>query len=892
MTTEAAQLQFAAEFTLFIAAVAIVVVTALRHDAIVVRPVLRGFLVAGAMSLATAAFLHGSLLVDDTTAGVLVTLRLVGVGLLASTVSAWPQVAFARGALGWGLLGLLGAEVASAVDRPGLSDGIRGLGAFVVFAAVFAASRRWIASRIAAAAGLVTLIVITTLSIAVSQVIASSVDDEVSRRYQARAETEVGRFTVAAGAATDDALVLANLLGRRDAVIRSSGSEDPRTASAASAQIDSDIAAFVDELKLLRVEHPGPLAVFRVDGGTPEPVSIRGATDLVRTELVGADVLRQVFDSGTSANRVSVVGNAALAIGAAPIRSSLNGDLIGIAMVTARLDHEYLDDRVSDPSSTGEGIGLALASRTTVFGRAGVVTSQANLLGMTSDSVVDQEPRVLVDGERFVVAYPVPVIGDPPPIGAVAPSMAVLVSVPKASIDATRQDLLRTVFLVALGGALAAMLLAGLAGSRIGTGLRHLASAATDLEGGDFSARARVESDDELGSLGESFNHMAFALESMTGELRSSVEAETALRSRLQGVLGGMGEALIAVDDHGRVSDFNRAAEELIGVPAREVLGRPLSDHCTVRGDGGTDLTRRLVEPVIDSWTSPAEIVRAQGAVVPVAISAAALRDVNGVLAGAVFVMRDTRREREIDRMKTEFVANISHELRTPLTTVQGYADLLATKELDQQRTRQFAQQIAQGARQLHRVTEQLVQVAAMAAGRLELELSDQRPRAVLDDVVERWADRAGERHELVRRVARSTPDLRVDRRHLDLALDELVDNALKYSPEGGRVQMTAAPAELDGTPHVRFSVTDEGIGIDADQREGIFEEFAQGDGSATRNFGGLGLGLATVQRIVRAHGGLLVCDSEEGKGTTMSIVLPVHQQAQVEPDFPGGDHR
>jgi signal transduction histidine kinase len=146
--------------------------------------------------------------------------------------------------------------------------------------------------------------------------------------------------------------------------------------------------------------------------------------------------------------------------------------------------------------------------------------------------------------------------------------------------------------------------------------------------------------------------------------------------------------------------------------------------------------------------------------------------------------------------------------------------------------------------------------------------------RALLDEVVARWTERAGATHQLTRRVAAGTPQVLADRSYLLQSLDELVDNAVKYSPEGGKVVLSAGRSDADAS-QVSISVTDQGVGIPADRLESIFDEFSQGDASATRRFGGLGLGLALVHRIVRAHGGDLLCESAPGKGSRFSVLLP-----------------
>jgi signal transduction histidine kinase len=299
-----------------------------------------------------------------------------------------------------------------------------------------------------------------------------------------------------------------------------------------------------------------------------------------------------------------------------------------------------------------------------------------------------------------------------------------------------------------------------------------------------------------------------------------------------------------------------------------------------------------------------------------VVLLAGPLRDSEGRPDGAVLVVRDVRREREVEDLKTSILANISHELRTPLTPIKGYAGVLRDREVDRNRTRQFATEIVAGVDQLERVIGQLVTFGAIAAGRLDLAPQPVDPSAVVEAAAARWRDRVAAPHRLVVDVGSDLPTVLADQAYLDRALDELIDNALKYSPEGGEVALRVGvdgPAEAPrdapsppvdaadrangGVPaaagepplgsassRVVFTVSDQGVGIEPERLGQLTDEFAQLDGSATRRFGGLGLGLAFADRIVRAHGGQLTCTSLPGRGTTFSMLWPVDA-----PDAGGG---
>jgi signal transduction histidine kinase len=239
------------------------------------------------------------------------------------------------------------------------------------------------------------------------------------------------------------------------------------------------------------------------------------------------------------------------------------------------------------------------------------------------------------------------------------------------------------------------------------------------------------------------------------------------------------------------------------------------------------------------------------------------------------------RRELEIERAKTEFLSNISHELRTPLTPIKGYAEMLrrdqqmpAARQLAPDKRRAFLDGILESSERLERTVDILVNFAAMEAGRLVLRTEPVDSANLVHEVCERWRSRSGVHR--VEELVNGRPRVLADRRLLERSIDELVDNAVKFSPEGGVVTVRAELIGAGDGRAVEISVSDEGIGIAPADFDRIFTDFSQIDGSATRRYGGLGLGLPFVQRVVAAHGGTLTATSEPGRGSTFTMELPV----------------
>jgi PAS domain S-box-containing protein len=857
MPSSTAVLRFAAEFFTFLVAVAGAAVVFIRPQLLGVRIRSRLSLGLGFLAVAAAAFLHGSLLFEGDDVAV-IAIRLAGIVLLAVGTLGWrtdpgvPRVVWAS------LVLLTVAEVAALGGLSGAAAVARALGALGLGALLVSSARRSIPARVAISSAASLLVVVLAVSVALSFVISGNVERDALDRVGARAQSEALEVQDGARtAAVRSARLIAGVLEGSipDVVQQVSANPGPSRALQDAIERLTNADLLVSKGPVLYATDKGALIVLQgIDGAD--------AQALVGSRAVTAAVADQDVRSS-----VEAIGTRALAVGAAPVRVGPREAqrVVGVVVATNQIDEQYLAGRAGSDAD----VGLAVVDRDRVLAAHGSNLPADEVLGVGGAALrsADGRASTVADG-AFLVARVVPAPGG-------APVLAVVSSTPTTLVDDARNSLFRTLFVVALLTALGAFLAALFVGERIGVGLQRLTEAAARIQKGDFGTRVGVSSKDELGILGSTFDSMAGSIQDLTTELRQTAEEEVRLRSRLEAVVGGMGEAVVAVDAGGRITTLNEAAEELFGASASQAEGQPVASVVRVAGEDGTDLTPRLASPAPGRWRSAAVVRRPDAVDVPVLLSAGGLPGPGGGVGGGVYVLRDVRREREAERAKADLLSNISHELRTPLVPIKGYAKLLRERRLTKAKADDAYEAIYEAADQLERVVGRLLEVAA-GDRREDVRRETMEVAPMVESVVERWKEREGDRHPITRRIARNIPTMVADRRLLEESLDELVDNAVKFSPEGSRILISARRAENGTGPVVEISVDDVGIGIDEEKLGRIFEDFAQGDSSATRSFGGLGLGLSVVRHAVTAHGGQLVCESEPGKGSRFSMILPL----------------
>jgi PAS domain S-box-containing protein len=385
-----------------------------------------------------------------------------------------------------------------------------------------------------------------------------------------------------------------------------------------------------------------------------------------------------------------------------------------------------------------------------------------------------------------------------------------------------------------------------------------------------YARRPRAWREEEVDALVALAANTSAALSNAELYQRVALEKE-----RSFAILANIADGIVAVDRDGKVVLWNRAAEQITGVPQEEALGRtPLQVlQRGLESQGDAPAGDRLVS-----------IVRGGGEEVWLSLTEAVMRDPAGAVAGRIFAFRDISADRSVEQMKSEFVAAVSHELRTPLTSIYGFAETLLRQDVlfGEEERRAFLGYIASESDRLTSIVDQLLNVARLDTGDLQVNLVPTEVGTIVDDVVANARENGAlAEHRFVVDVPERPLAAEADAEKLRQILGALVDNAVKYSPDGGTV--TVGARRRAGT--VELEVVDEGIGIPAAERERIFRKFYRADtpGRDT-SMGGSGLGLFIARGLVEAMGGRIDVDSQEGRGSRFSFELPLARTRLAEP--------
>jgi two-component system phosphate regulon sensor histidine kinase PhoR len=366
-------------------------------------------------------------------------------------------------------------------------------------------------------------------------------------------------------------------------------------------------------------------------------------------------------------------------------------------------------------------------------------------------------------------------------------------------------------------------------------------------------------------------------LNEMSQKIRTDIEQITGEKEKTESILRCMIEGVLVLDAKGNVLVINDQAKTMFHAPAgRELHGASLlelSRHPEIHG-----ILQEVLKPnfTSESFSKEVELDDARW----FRINAVPLRTTLGKALGSIMVFHDITDLKRLETIRADFVANVSHELRTPLTAIRGYVETLLHMPPENVADRQqFLSIIERNSERLSRLTEDLLTLSDLESGKIHLSLQALNVRQLLKRVLEVFWDQAAKKNlKLTQAVAAGVPEILGDADRLQQLLINLVDNAIKFTPVGGAVALSAAEASYgNGEPHhVEIAVTDSGAGLPEKDLPRLTERFYRVDRARSRDLGGTGLGLAIVKHIVQAHAGELEIESVVNQGTTVRVRLPL----------------
>ncbi|MFQ9706829.1 MAG: cell wall metabolism sensor histidine kinase WalK [Limosilactobacillus pontis] len=385
---------------------------------------------------------------------------------------------------------------------------------------------------------------------------------------------------------------------------------------------------------------------------------------------------------------------------------------------------------------------------------------------------------------------------------------------------------------------------------------------------GDFSGQVRVMGNDELGQLAGAVNNLSVRVE----EAQASTDSE---RRRLDSVLSHMSDGVLATDRRGNVTIVNNMALQLLGVDHEDdLIGKSIIDVLDIRHDY---TVRQLVnadqrEMIIDMSNDGNNLI----------LNAyfSPIQRESGFVSGLVCVLHDVTSQQKEERERKQFVSNVSHELRTPLTSVHSYVEALSDGAWqDKEVAPKFLNVIQGETDRMIRMINDLLSLSRMDAGTTKLNLEYVNIKELLNYILNRFdmiikneeADTSKKKYKIERHFTKKDLWVEIDTDKFTQVIDNIVNNAIKYSPDGGIITVRL----LETHNHVIMSISDQGLGIPRKDLGRIFDRFFRVDKARSRKQGGTGLGLAISKEVVNMLGGQIWVDSVEGHGSTFYISLP-----------------
>ena len=419
-----------------------------------------------------------------------------------------------------------------------------------------------------------------------------------------------------------------------------------------------------------------------------------------------------------------------------------------------------------------------------------------------------------------------------------------------------------------LVGALS-FLIAFLFTSRLVTPIQEMERFTTRLKEGEPAGTLLIDSPDEVGRLARNINAMVL-------ELQESARVAGEEKSKLEAAFASMTDGVLVLDDEGRIEAMNSAFKAMLDIRRRDILGKtPIEAIRNLELQEALDLFRKTGAPV----TREIKISGGDRLILDVTISA--IQDLPRNEEKTMIVFHDVTRLKKLERMRVDFVANVTHEIRTPLTAILGFIETLKEGALDDRETAvRFLDVIARHAHRLKRLVDDLLVISDIETGEMRFNMETTSAKAVLESLLPIVEQKASAKNiALERQIPQDLPSIQADRDRLCQIFLNVLDNAVKFTPEGGTVKVRLY---TDGMKNLNVDVEDTGPGIPKEDIPRLGERFYRVDKTRSREFGGTGLGLSIVKHLLKAHGGEMKIESFRGRGTTVTLAFPASAAGMI----------
>lgn len=400
--------------------------------------------------------------------------------------------------------------------------------------------------------------------------------------------------------------------------------------------------------------------------------------------------------------------------------------------------------------------------------------------------------------------------------------------------------------------------------------LKKINQKVKDLIAGDYSQVLDMQGSSEITNITNNLNDLSEVIR-LTQE---NLEQES---KRLHSILSYMTDGVLATNRRGKITMINDMAKKQLGVQKEDVLNKSILELLKIEDDYELrDLITQIPELMIDSQDGNGEYLRLR-------VRFALIRRESGFISGLVAVLHDTTEQEKEERERRLFVSNVSHELRTPLTSVKSYLEALDEGALSEPVAPDFIKVSLDETNRMMRMVTDLLHLSRVdnATSHLDVELINFT--AFITFILNRFDKMRGpdeeKKYELVRDYPITSVWIEIDTDKMTQVIDNILNNAIKYSPDGGKITVTMKTTD----DQMILSISDQGLGIPKQDLPRIFDRFYRVDRARSRAQGGTGLGLAIAKEIIKQHKGFIWAKSEYGKGSTFTIVLPYDKDAVKE---------